>query len=75
MAQPAGVLEQEILSPQEERIKQRLPIGLVSPRAQTKQARIQRMLEGFRDLPIQINVEGPACLQNHLEKPKGSQLF
>jgi len=74
MAQPAGVLEQEILSPQEERIKQRLPIGLVSPRAQTKQARIQRMLEGFRDLPIQINVERASLFTRSFRETEGQPI-
>ena len=47
----------EVLSPQEERIRKGLGIGLVSEEAQQKRARIHRMLQGFRDKPIRINVE------------------
>ena len=40
-----------VLSPHEERIEQGEPAGLIGDAAQSKRARIHRMLEGFRDQP------------------------
>ena len=61
----------EVLSPQEERIKGGKPIGLVSEEAQTKRARIHRMLLGFRDKPLRINVERARLLTESFKQTEG----
>jgi len=57
MTQATVSAPDKVLSPQEERILEGKPIGLVSEEAQRKRARIHRMLKGFRDKPIRINLE------------------
>lgn len=64
----------EVLSPQEERIRRGQGIGLVSEEAQRKRARIHRMLQGFRDKPIRINVERARLLTESLRKTEGQPL-
>jgi formate C-acetyltransferase len=69
MAQTATCIP--ILSPQEERIARGEPIGLVSEEAQRKRARIHRMLDGFRDKPIRINVERAKLLTESFKQTEG----
>ena len=54
---PSATSGSKVLTPHEARIERGEPIGLVVDAAPSKRARIQRMLEGFRDKPIQLNVE------------------
>jgi len=64
----------EVMSPQEERIRKGLGIGLVSEEAQRKRARIHRMLQGFRDKPIRINVERARLLTESFQETEGQPL-
>ncbi len=64
----------EVLSPQEERIRRGQGIGLVSEEAQRKRARIHRMLQGFRDKPIRINVERARLLTESFRETEGQPL-
>ena len=64
-----------VLSPQEERIEQGRPIGLVSEEAQRKRARIHRMLEGFRDKPIRINLERARLLTESFRATEGQPMI
>ncbi len=61
----------EILSPQEERIERGEPIGLVGEDAQRKRARIHKMLEGFRDKPIRMNLERARLLTQSFKETEG----
>ena len=61
----------EVLSPQEERIERGQPIGLVSEEAQRGRARIHRMLEGFRDKPIRMNLERARLLTESFKETEG----
>ena len=70
MAQVAA----RVLSPQEERIEQGRPIGLVSEEAQRNRARIHRMLEGFRDKPIRINLERARLLTESFRQTEGQPM-
>jgi formate C-acetyltransferase len=70
MAQVAA----RVLSPQEERIEQGTPIGLVSEEAQRNRARIHRMLEGFRDKPIRINLERARLLTESFRQTEGQPM-
>ncbi len=63
-----------VLSPQEERIEKGEPIGLVSEEAKKKRARIQRMLEGFRDKPIRINLARARLLTASFKETEGRPL-
>lgn len=72
MAQAAATVP--VLSPQEERILQGRPIGLVSEEAQRKRARIHRMLEGFRDKPIRINLERARLLTESFRQTEGQPM-
>ena len=56
-----------VLSPHEERIEQGEPAGLIGDAAQSKRARIHRMLEGFRDQPICLNVERARLLTESMK--------
>ncbi|MBI5115842.1 glycyl radical protein [Candidatus Poribacteria bacterium] len=60
-----------VLSPQEARIQQGLGIGLISKDAQKKRVRIHKMLEGFRDLPIRLNVERARLLTESFKQTDG----
>lgn len=72
MAEAAATIP--VLSPQEERIRQGKPIGLVSEEAQRKRARIHRMLEGFRDKPIRVNLERARLLTESFRQTEGQPL-
>ncbi|MEW6441411.1 MAG: pyruvate formate lyase family protein [bacterium] len=67
----ARALDLKVLSPQEERIEQGEPIGLATAEAQRKRARIHRMLAGFRDKPIRINLERARLLTESLRRTEG----
>jgi formate C-acetyltransferase len=64
----------EVLSPQEERLRKGQGIGLVSEEAQQKRARIHRMLQGFRDKPIRINVERARLLTESFTQTEGQPM-
>jgi len=64
----------EVLSPQEERLRKGHGIGLVSEEAQQKRARIHRMLQGFRDKPIRINVERARLLTESFSQTEGQPM-
>jgi formate C-acetyltransferase len=61
----------EVLSPQEERIEAGQEIGLLTEDAQRKRARIHRMLEGFRDKPIRLNLQRARLLTESFEETEG----
>lgn len=61
----------EILSPQEERIEAGQQIGLLTEDAQQKRARIHRMLEGFRDKPVRLNLQRARLLTESFEETEG----
>jgi formate C-acetyltransferase len=72
MAQVAeAVCVPKTYSPQEERIRQGVPLGLVSEHAQRKRARIHRMLQGFREKPIRINIERARLLTESFRQTEG----
>jgi pyruvate formate-lyase/glycerol dehydratase family glycyl radical enzyme len=73
MAQAAPEVA-EVWSPQEERLRKGQGIGLVSEEAQQKRARIHRMLQGFRDKPIRINVERARLLTESFKQTEGQPL-
>jgi formate C-acetyltransferase len=64
----------EVLSPQEERLRKGHGIGLVSEEAQQKRERIHRMLQGFRDKPIRINVERARLLTESFKQTEGQPM-
>jgi len=66
VAQPARVL-----SPHEQRIEQGERVGLIGDTAQSKRGRIHRMLEGFRDQPIRLNVERARLLTESMQVTEG----
>ena len=68
---PAG---SKVLTPHEARIERGEPIGLVVEAAQPKRARIQRMLEGFRDEPIRLNVERARLLTESMMSTEGQPM-
>jgi formate C-acetyltransferase len=59
------------LSPHEQRIVRGEPVGLIGDAAQSKRARIHRMLEGFRELPIRLNVERARLLTESMMASEG----
>jgi formate C-acetyltransferase len=59
------------LSPHEQRIERGEPIGLIGDAARSKRARIHRMLEGFRELPIRLNVERARLLTESMTASEG----
>ena len=61
----------EVLSPQEERIKQGERTGLVGADAQEKRSRIHKMLEGFRNKPIRLNLERARLLTESFSQTEG----
>lgn len=64
----------EVLSPQEERISQGQPVGLVTEEAQQQRARIHRMLEGFRDQPIRLSLARARLLTESFQQTDGQPL-
>jgi formate C-acetyltransferase len=64
----------EVLSPQEERIAGGEQIGLVAEEARQGRARIHRMLDGFRDLPIRMNLERARLVTESFKETEGQPL-
>jgi len=64
----------EVLSPQEERIEGGQRIGLVDEDAQRGRSRIHRMLEGFRDEPIRLNLERARLVTESFKETEGQPL-
>jgi pyruvate formate-lyase/glycerol dehydratase family glycyl radical enzyme len=65
----------EVLSPQEERIESGQQIGLASEEAQQKRPRINRMLEGYRDRSIRLNLERGRLLTESFRQTEGQPLI
>jgi hypothetical protein len=65
-APPVGVL-----SPHEERIERGEALGLIGEAAQTRRALIHRLLEGFRDQPVRLNVERARLLTESMRASEG----
>ncbi|MBT8468778.1 MAG: glycyl radical protein, partial [Deltaproteobacteria bacterium] len=63
-----------VLTPHEARIERGEPIGLVGDAAQSKRGRIQRMLEGFRDTPIQLNLDRARLLTESMKATEGQPM-
>ncbi len=63
-----------VLTPHEARIERGEPIGLVGDAAQSKRGRIQRMLEGFRDAPIQLNLDRARLLTESMKATEGQPM-
>lgn len=74
MARSALQMGDEVLSPQEERIKKGDSVELVTLKGQSKRSRIQRMLQGFRDLPIRLNVERAQLFTDSFKKTEGQPI-
>jgi formate C-acetyltransferase len=64
----------EVLSPQEERIEGGARIGLVSEDARRKRSRIHRILEGFRDQPIRLDLERARLVTESFKETEGQPL-
>jgi pyruvate formate-lyase/glycerol dehydratase family glycyl radical enzyme len=62
---------EDVLSPQEERIERGERLGLVTREAQRSRPRIHRMLQGFRDLPIRLNVDRARLLTESFRQTDG----
>ncbi len=67
-------LSPKVLTPHEARIEEGVPIGLAADVAQSKRARIHRMLEGFRDKPIRLNVERARLLTESMKTTEGKPM-
>ncbi len=63
-----------VLTPHEARIERGEPMGLVGDAAQSKRGRIQRMLEGFRDTPIQLNLDRARLLTESMQATEGQPM-
>jgi len=63
-----------VLTPHEARIERGEPIGLIGDAAQSKRGRIQRMLEGFRDTPIQLNLDRARLLTESMKATEGQPM-
>lgn len=63
-----------VLTPHEARIERGEPIGLVGDGVQSKRARIQKMLEGFRDQPLRLNVERARLLTESMKATEGQPM-
>ncbi|MBW1892369.1 MAG: glycyl radical protein [Deltaproteobacteria bacterium] len=74
MLQTSEATTGKAFSPQEERIEHGEPIGLVGDLAKTKRARIQKMLEGFRDRPIRLNVDRALLLTESMKDTEGQPM-
>ncbi|MDJ0866900.1 MAG: pyruvate formate lyase family protein [Myxococcota bacterium] len=64
----------QVLSPQEERIRQGQALGLVTDEAQQQRARIHRMLDGFRDQPIRLSLARARLLTESFRHTEGEPL-
>jgi pyruvate formate-lyase/glycerol dehydratase family glycyl radical enzyme len=66
-----GATQPPVLSPHEARIERGESLGLVGTAAQSKRARIHKMLDGFRDQPIHLNVERARLLTEAMQATEG----
>ena len=64
----------KVLTPHEARIERGDPVGLVGDAAKSKRARIQRMLEGFRDEPIRLNIDRARLLTESMKGTEGQPM-
>lgn len=64
----------KVLTPHEARIERGEPMGLVVDAGRSKRMRIHRMLEGFRDKPIQLNVERARLLTESMKSTEGQPM-
>ena len=64
-----------VLTPHEARIEGGVPMGLAVDPSESKRARIQRMLHGFRDTPIRLNVERARLLTESMKRTEGLSLI
>lgn len=64
----------KVLTPHEARIERGEPVGLVGDAAQSKRARIQNMLEGFRDQPIRLNIDRARLLTESMKATEGEPM-
>ena len=71
---PANAPHAKVRTPHEARIEEGEPIGLVADVAQSKRARIQRMLEGFRDQPIRLNINRARLLTESMKSTEGQPM-
>ncbi len=62
------------LSPQEKRIESGQRLGLASEQAQLERARIHRMLEGFREKPIHLNLARARLLTDSMKQTEGQPI-
>jgi pyruvate formate-lyase/glycerol dehydratase family glycyl radical enzyme len=74
MSRPAEKISPEVLSPQEKRIRQGIPIGLVDVKDESKRSRIHRMLAGFRDQPIRLNIERARLFTESFKETEGEPI-
>jgi formate C-acetyltransferase len=63
-----------VLTPHEARIERGEPVGLVGDAAQSKRARIQKMLDGFRDQPIHLNIDRARLLTESMKTTEGQPM-
>jgi formate C-acetyltransferase len=75
MTEPAEqTYETNAMSPQELRLREERPVGLVGVDVASKRSRIHRMLAGFRDLPIRLNVERAQLFTESFRKTEGKPI-
>ncbi|UCH29505.1 MAG: hypothetical protein JSV06_00355 [Myxococcales bacterium] len=71
---PAVAPISRVRTPHETRIERGEPVGLAAEVGQSKRARIQRMLEGFRDQPIRLNVDRARLLTESMKRTEGQPM-
>ncbi len=71
---PAIAPSPKVRTPHEARIERGEPIGLATDVGQSKRARIQRMLEGFRDQPIRLNIDRARLLTDSMKRTEGQPM-
>lgn len=71
---PVAPAVSKVRTPHETRIEEGLPIGLAVDASRSKRARIQRLLEGFRDEPIRLNVERARLLTQSMKSSEGQPM-
>ena len=66
--------DSRVLTPHEARIERGEAVGLIGVAAHSKRARIQRMLEGFRDQPIRLNLDRARLLTESMMSTEGQPM-
>ncbi|MCP4757804.1 MAG: glycyl radical protein [Proteobacteria bacterium] len=64
----------DVLSPQEQRILDGLPIGWIGDGTQSNRSRVYKKLEGFRDQPIQLNVDRAVLFTESFKETEGQPI-